>query len=458
MKKLMKLLLCVMLMVITVSAACAEGVTCAGKMVELEQFAHYPAYACDEESGRWNVHAYQADALLDRFWTFGMKNSLRTVIFHLAAEGDARTGVWTPVLRFYYIDGEATGARAVSVLAEGERFDMAASSEIVRNGRYSAECITVPLDAQSMQLVERMLEAQQVTVRLIGERMHTTTIDRAAENSRFAVEAASLVQLESGMELLRALGIQQYGLWDLSADAWEALYGFRPLTTKTQAANALADLPLDDEMGMILPDDTGDAVVLAQEALIAQGFLSGTPARLFDDQAEEAVLRAQTYLGRVQTGCFDAALMDALAEGYSAELPDAPVMHKLGETAEIGLSRFWFADAVSASANPESMRSVVNADNVFLAADGVMKNLSVQEMHLFMNLKASVVYNGQYAYDAEAVCECSGGTQLDSRLLPLAQARLMVCAEIPAALAKDSSAQWRIVFTAGNEELAFDLQ
>ena len=458
MKKTAMLLLCVLLSVVIASAACAEGIVCAGKLLETDRFAHYPAYALDQETGRWNLHAYQADALLDRFWSFGMRNSQRTVVFHLAAEGDARTGVWTPVLRFYYIDGEAIGARAVSVLADGRRYDLAAVSETVRNGRYSAECMTAPLDEQAMQLVESLLHAQQVTVRLIGEKMHTTVIDRSAQTGRAAVEAASLVQMESGVLLLQELGVEQYGLWDLSADAWESLYGFRPLTTHTAMDDALGKLPVEDALGMILPDTSGDHVIAAQEKLIEHGFLSGSAARTFDDAAGQAVLRAQKYLGRVQTGCFDAALMDALDAQRVEEQPDGPVMHKLGAEAEIGLERFWFADAVSASASTESMRTVVNGDNVFLAADGAIRNLSVQEMHLFMQLEASVLYNDQYAYEAQTVCECSAGAQLDSRLLPLAKARLLVFAEIPAELAQDENARWSIVFSGAGEQLVFELQ
>ena len=75
-----------------------------------------------------------------------------------------------------------------------------------------------------------------------------------------------------------------------------------------------------------------------------------------------------------------------------------------------------------------------------------------------MQLDASVIYNGQYAYEAELVCECSDSTALDTRLLPLAQARLMVYAEIPAALAQNDEAQWSIAFTCGDDSLIFELQ
>jgi len=155
MKKILRMVLCLLMCAAMMSAACAEGVELAAKLMEMEQFAHYPSFVQDEETGKWSVQTYQADALADRFWNYGIKNSSRIVVFHLAAEGDAHTGVWTPVLRFYHMDGETIGARAVSMLVDGVRYDLAASSAEVKNGRYSAECITVPLTAEAMPLVDR---------------------------------------------------------------------------------------------------------------------------------------------------------------------------------------------------------------------------------------------------------------------------------------------------------------
>jgi len=458
MKRMLKMVLCLFLAAAAVSAACAEGVERAAQLMETERFAHYPSFVHDKETGKWSVQAYQADALLDRFWTYGSRNSSTTVVFHLAAEGDARTGVWTPVLRIYQIDGKTINARAVSLMANGVRYDLAASSAVVRNGRNSAECISAPLDSRGLAMVEQLLAADEVTVRLIGEEMHTIVISRQAETGRAALEAASLAQLVYDMTLLRELGSDSYDLWDLSAKAWETEYGYLPAMEETAVSAKLGEAKLDDEMGMLVPDASGEAATQAQQALIDSGFLSGAPARTFDSSAVEAVLRAQKYLGRIPTGCFDMALMEALAHGRSAA-PDAePSMQALGETAQIGLLRYWFADSVGASGNPASMRSVANADNVLLAADGIVRNLSTKELHLFMHLEASVVYNGQYAYEAELVCEASGGTELESRLLPLAQARLIVYAEIPEALARDEQAQWSVVFAENGESLVIELQ
>ena len=161
MKNAVKMLLCVLMCMLILSSAWAQGVECAGKLAEMESLKHYPSYTCDEETGKWSVHAYQADALMDRFWEYGRRNSSRTVVFHLAAEGDARTGVWTPVLRFYHIDGEHTGARAVSVLVNGARYGVTLNPakllKLENKGR-----ITENADADLVLADEETLELESV--------------------------------------------------------------------------------------------------------------------------------------------------------------------------------------------------------------------------------------------------------------------------------------------------------
>ncbi len=456
MKNTVKMFLCMLLCLMTLS--CAQGAECAGKLVDHESLLRYPSYACDEETGKWSVHAYQADALMGRFWEYGMRSSQRMVVFHLAAEGDARTGVWTPVLRFYHIDGGMIRARAVSILVDGQRFDLAASSESVSHNRHTAECITVPLNEQGMQVAAAMEKADAVTVRLIGEELYTVTINRSATAERHGVEGAALGVMTPGMELLRELGVESYELWDLSAKAWEKEYGYQPAVTEGSVGDMLCEKRLTDKMGMVLPDASGEAAVAAQEKLIEYGFLNGSAYWKMNGEAEDAVLRAQQYLGRVLTGCADAALLDALAEGRAAETKAAPVMQPLGEAAELCVERYWFAGGVSASANAETLRTAANADNVFLIADGFLRNLSTEELHLFMQMEASVVYNGKYAYEAELAVETSSGSELDTRLLPMAQSRLLAYAEIPSALAADENAQWSVVFELDGESLTIDLE
>jgi len=95
---------------------------------------------------------------------------------------------------------------------------------------------------------------------------------------------------------------------------------------------------------------------------------------------------------------------------------------------------------------------------VFIAADGLIRNISGQEMRLFTQVDAKVVYNDGYEFEANVVCERDGGASLDMIMLPMAESRLIVYAEIPARLAAEQDASWRIVLTVDGESLEYELQ
>lgn len=457
MKYAFRTLLCLLLTLLCCLTG-AQGLEYGGKPLDFQSLERFPSFFCDEQTGSWTVNAYQADALLDRFWDYGMRNSSRTVVFHLAAQGDSRTGVWTPVLRFYHIDGNPINARAVSVLTNGRRYDLAAFSQSVEKNRQTAECITVPLNREGLQVVAAMRQSEKVTLRLIGERQYTLTVDRTATTERMALEGQSLIGLDAGLALLDELGVDRYVLWDLSEKAWLRQYGWRPQVTQGSLGENLCGQPLSDSMGMLLPDDGGEAAVAVQETLIAHGFLYGTPSWKLNAIAVEAVLRAQKHLGRVPTGCVDEALMQALAQEAPAQPAQEAALSALGANVQLGLERCWFAGGVAPSAGGEELRTVLNTDHVFLAADGVIRNCGQQELQLFLQMKARVLYNGLYAYEAELAVEGCDGTQLDTRLLPLEQARLLVYAELPAQLALDEQAQWSVAFELDGESLVINLK
>jgi len=113
---------------------------------------------------------------------------------------------------------------------------------------------------------------------------------------------------------------------------------------------------------------------------------------------------------------------------------------------------------VSAVNAPENVQRAANADNTLAIADGMIRNLSGDELKLFTQASAKVIYNGKAAYEATVLCECDGGTRLDMAMLPMAQARLVVYAEIPGWLAQDASAAWSLEFAIGGETMEFELQ
>jgi len=459
MKKAKTLLLCMLLAAAPAAGAAAENtvVPRAAAHVETAQFAYYPAYQADEAAGKWSVHSNEADALLDRFWDFGRRYNVEVSVFHTAIEGNLQTGVWMPVLKFYHMDGKkAINATSVSILVDGVRYDLAASSARVTNGRYAAEEITVPLTKEAVEAVKALAEGEEKSFRLCGDAYFTTSLDADSKSQRRVIASASLDGLEAGLQLLEDAGLSSYQLWDLSAEMWESEYGLTPSFVKTTVEKSFGGFDVDDDFGMILPETRGKAAVAAQEMLVATGFLNGKPGNVFDEKAAGAVRRAQQYLGLPVNGCMDLQLAEAIKAGRRAETKAEPVMEALGEEACVSLERYWFAGGVSASAGAESLRTVTNADNVFLAADGWLQNLSGQQMHLFMDMEARVICNGRYSYEASVVCECSDGRALDTVLLPLGTARVIVYAEVPVQL-KDAE-QLVIELTAGGETISFDLK
>ena len=79
-------------------------------------------------------------------------------------------------------------------------------------------------------------------------------------------------------------------------------------------------------------------------------------------------------------------------------------------------------------------------------------------MRLFSAVKATIVYNDSYSFEANVVCERDAGASLDMTMLPMAQSRLIVYGEIPAWLAASGEGAWRIVLECGGERLEYELQ
>lgn len=461
MMKAKKMLAWMMLagMTVTGGAARAEGIPCAAAPLEIRSFEYYPSHMHDPETGKWSVRANEADALVERFWSYGAETGSRLCVFNLELEGNALTGIRTPVLRFYLMNaGDDVEARAVSVLVGETRYDFAADSSEATNGRYKGEMISVPLTRDAMEAVHAMLNSEEVSVRLMGEAVYTFELDTASTAVRSKLQAESLSGLEAGVMLLDEAGMNEYELWDLSAEAWKCEYGYEPAYAKNTVAEQLGEAKVTDDFGMVMRYDQTKAAREAQEILIDGGFLSGAASSTFTKNAASAARRAQHYLGLIETGAVDAQLAEAIEKGPSAETVEDVQMENLGELAGISLERYWFADAVSASSSTESPRAVMNGDNVFLVLDGRIRNISPAELRMFIQMEAKVVYNDAYAYEATIVCERNDGGELDMTMLPMAESRLLVYAEIPASVAKDADASWRVELSAGSDRLEYELQ
>lgn len=434
-------------------AACAESVQRAAAPVELCDFEHYPSFTGSSETGRWSLRANEADALVYRFEDYVDSSGGEFCAFWLEARGSLTTGLWSPVLCVRYAGYDTVDARAISILADGVRYDLAARTA---SGEGEPELICAPLTLDAVNALRSLSNAADVQLRLLGEENYTAKIDPDTTNSRRRIEAASLAGIGAGLQLMDNLGVQQYALWDLTAADWENQHGFSPAFSLCKVENTLGEAALSDDFGMIEYGDQTTSAREAQQILIDAGFLSGSAASTYGRSAREAALRAQQYLGMVETGCVDAQLARSLAQGRIADEQTAIDWRALGDSAQISIDRFWLADGVSAINNPASVQTAYNSDNVLLAADGWIRNISAGELKLFSGVEAKAVFGGKYEYEATVLCEANGGTALDMSLLPMAQARLIVYAEVPPELAKESG--WIIRLSAGDAALEYVLE
>ena len=335
------------------------------------------------------------------------------------------------------------------------RYDLAAATTgKISFGRETAEVISAPLTQDALALIPLLLEGETVSVRLLGDQIFTMDlIESPTTPKRNAIQNASLDAIAADYALLQAAGMDDYALWDLSASLWEATYGFAPVYAASEVKNTLFQESLSDPFGMLLPGNENKVARTAQEALIQHGFLVGSSATTFDEKASAAVARAQKFYGLIGTGCMDSQLEQAmLSQSPAVSHPVQTILQNLGEVAQIALNRYWFAKGVSA-ADGTDMRTVANASHTLLIADGEIKNISKNTMHLFMQLDAKLIFGDGYAYEAVILCEQNNGATLDTMLLPMEQARLVIYAEIPENLANAPADQWRIEWSIGNDTL-----
>ncbi len=459
MKKMTKLLAWMLLA--TLPAACAETANCApipaieraARPAAQEAIERYPSYVLDAATGDWRVRANEADALLDRFDSYVRANGGELCMFYLEARGDSVTGVWSPVLCLRYSGYDRIDARAISILADGARLDLAAASY---EDDARGELICAPLNQDALEFFREAILAADFQIRIHGEESYTAEVDLETSNSRRRIEAASLNGMASGLALMDMLGAQDYGLWDLSAAQWELQYGFAPKAEKAGVEMILGEEELTDDFGQVQSGDSNRAARAAQQLLIDAGFLSSTASSTYGSMSEAAARRAQKYLGRVETGCMDANLARALA-AECVELPDAQAYdwRPLGEIAQVAVDRFWQAKGVGAINAQTGLQTVYNSDNAMLIADGRIQNLSNEELKLFTQMEAWFE-NGEYRYDATILCEVGGGSALDMSLLPMGQARLIVCAEVPPELA--GQAGWTLTLLAGESSVEYGLE
>lgn len=445
---------------IVLSAASAETLSLAARSASPKRLECYTGYS--QEGETWQSHGVLADAALYYMNQRAADLSYQgACLFYLELTGSESLGLIVPRLEMYYVNNTPSEATAVSLAFGGTRYDLDVAREETTVGGRRAEKLTAYLDKEGLSMLRTLQSADEVTVRLHGSQVYTTTLSRAESTQvKKRLENASLSASEDMLSELNALHMDSYGLWELSENAYRQQFGdFFPMTSLSLAGET-EGFKLD-ELGQLTRGDTGESVRALQNLLIEKGFMLGTPDNAYGEGTAVAVRRAQTYYGLRPTGSCDEALI-ALLRGESLAVPLADegaqaVVEAADGACTVSLGRYYLAEAVSASAQPlTAARSVTNADNTLVIAEGQIVNRSGDEVNLYWQMTGTLTIDG-YAYKAEALCESNEGESLDSALLPLADGRLLVVAEIPKSACLRTG-EWTLSLQMGEQTWEYALE
>lgn len=461
MKKYFSMLLAVLLLCGMMSVAQADTLTLENALPSISntQFEKYASYTCDTMTGEWSVHANEADAALAQFATSAPGYTGGIAYFYLELTGNARTGMVVPVLNIYYMGYNDAKSDAVSFCVDGVRYDFPVVTEETELADYDCERIRVFLNEEGLQMLRAMQDAEDVKVRLHGKIQYNMKpkFKKNYASAKEEIEASSLASFGRLLDELDALGMAEYDLWDASEAYWEAQYGVEPAVAVTTIWSNEAETPvkLNPDFEMLSRGDNNKGVVELQELLLEKGFMQGDTDYSYGRLTAEAVKRAQKYYGMIVTGSADRKLVDMLSGAAQPEEAEAAQVqgesYRVDGLAEVRVDRFWFAKAVQTSKlGSGAERSGVNSDNCLLIVDGWVKNLSISELNFYWQITGKLVYDGVYEYPLTVLCERDGGLQFDTSMIPLADSRMVLYAEIPSSIAHDTEKEWKVVLNVGD--------
>lgn len=461
MKKLVSWL--IVMMILCTSASAMEMASAQVDWSRLERYASF-----EEEGSVWSVMSNQAAAALARMSSETAPYS-GYACFGLELTGDRDTGVVVPVLAVYYAGSLTLNGEAISIAADGVRYDMIVYREEIELGRNKAEKLTAPLDAEGLDMIRAMLTAEDVVVRLAGDQTFTMEPEtkKTYASAREELSARSMEALESMLNEFEALG--DYELWDLNEDWWTRTRGVEPafraiLLPDEEEADSdeeALSVQLKVPMYALSRGSQGADVRALQELLIEKGYMQGRADGGYGDGTVRAVRAAQQWLGLAPTGMADETLIRLLDESAAVYTDEEIVEKAVSENGvelytaeglcELTVSRFWFADAVESAGGDR--RTVSDRDNTLIVYEGTVKNLSQDDLDFYWRLSAVVRY-GEYEYPCALVCERNEGATLSSTLTPLSEARLLAYAEIPENIAGEGD--WTLEIQAGESSFSFN--
>lgn len=449
-----KVMLLVLILTLLCGAVQAQAMPMAAQTADIKPLERYAAWT--ETEGEWRVYSNETAAALARM---GVETG-NAAYFCMQLSGNRAEGLIQPELVVYYTGTNKPEADVVTIAADGKRYDFKVARTTERIGRNDVEVLRAALNEAGIAALRSTVSAEKVIVQLTGEKAYRFEPEvRTTYNStRQEIEALSFKGAGAMLDELDGLNIAAYKLWDLNADRWERLYGFRPEMEETALIGEVEgeEINMGNDLEMFSRGDNNRSVRAFQNLLIETGYLAGSVDGSFGDGTDRAVRAARRYYGMMENGLADRVLVAYLkgektvSGGEEAEKSEMDVVDGLFAAA---FDRCWFAGRVTSKGGAE--RSVSNADNTLFIAEGRMKNLSGEELTFYWQMSA-VVKCGEIAFPATIVCEADAGSRFDSSLLPMAESRMFVYAEIPESIAGEGS--WAVELTAGENVLTYTVE
>lgn len=447
-----KCALVLLALALTIPAGLAQSLERAAMPRVREQFAGTLGFRQDED-GSWAANPPSAQAALSYLATVRRGNREFSMLLP-SLEGRA-TGALSPCLYVYYHNANRQMQPVSASFTIGSaywEFPVAALETVQEDG-VAFERAQILLDGESLALIADALSAREFTLELCGGFAFRQTFSwaEAPANDRQRLVNAAFSCLEEFAAMLQSAGMEEYALWDLNEQGGGSLFA------RIGEDAALAEY-IPEGRGALVVDDRGDRVRNLQRLLQERGFTIAPPDGTFGTGTQSAVQNAQKALGLPETGCASAPFVEALLSGTTAEYASAPARTGAEFAADglsLALSRFWFAEAVAPanSADALSVRAPENADNLFFVADGWIKNTGGNTIFLPAQIRASLHVGDARFSDFRVLVEADGATRFAFSLLPLAEARVVLFCEIPAAALRADGFTLRIESGAQSVEI-----
>lgn len=454
----MKRLISLVLMVMLLSTG-AQAMEKASSMPDWDALERYLSFA--EEGTVWTVRSNQTEAALAKMSAETAPYS-GYACFGLELTGDTETGITAPVLAFYYAGSVKLNGEVASIAVNGTRYDLMLAGEEIALGKNKAERLTAPLNEEGLDMIREMLSAEEITVVLQGDVAFKMEPEKKEtyNSTREELSARSLDGLADMLREFETMG--EYGLWDLNEVWWERTRGVKPMmqTAALPAEDAEAEeqeIELEEPMYLLSRGDQGKDVKALQELLIEGGYLMGRADGGYGEGTVRAVRAAQTWFGLMPTGSADEKLIrllqgDAsLMDGEAVVSMEAVEMHVAEGLCELTVERSWVADAVESAGGDR--RTASDKDDTLVIYEGTVKNISAEDLDFYWQMSAAVRC-GEYEYPCVLVCERNEGASLVSALPPLAEARLLIYAEVPETVA--GSMEWTLELQAGDASFTIE--